>query len=150
VPARRLAAILAEYSPPTVHFLSIDVEGHERAVLAGNDWSRYRPVVVLVESTQPLTRVPSHAGWEPILTAADYSFVYFDGLNRFYVRGEDAGRLRRQFELPPNVFDGFIAAKVVELTARIAELEAGLARPRLASARRRQSIGSWFARRFAS
>ena len=31
-------------------------------------------------------------------------FAYFDGLNRFYVREEEA-RLARRFQLPPGIFD---------------------------------------------
>ena len=42
--------------------------------------------------------------WEPILLANRYVFAYFDGLNRFYVREEEAG-LTRRFQLPPGVFD---------------------------------------------
>jgi FkbM family methyltransferase len=150
VPTRRLDSILAEHAPPTIHFLSVDVEGHERAVLSGNDWTRFRPIVVLVEATKPLSREPNHAGWEPILLAADYEFVYFDGLNRFYVRKEDAGSMRRHFELPPNVFDEFVTGKVLSLTARIAELEAALARPPAVPERRRFPFGSLFTRRSAA
>ena len=48
----RLAAILADHLPPgtTIDFLSVDVEGHDLAVLRSNDWTRYRPTVVLAEA----------------------------------------------------------------------------------------------------
>ena len=39
---RTLADVLDEYSGP-VDFLKIDVEGAERAVIEGADWSRHRP-----------------------------------------------------------------------------------------------------------
>lgn len=87
-PIRRLASILAEHAPPGIDWLKVDVEGAEADVLGGNDWSRFRPRVVLVEAITPGTMAPSHEGWEPILLAAGYRFVFFDGLNRFYLAEE--------------------------------------------------------------
>jgi FkbM family methyltransferase len=125
VRAAPLRDILAEHAPPAIDFLSIDVEGHEREVLLGNDWGRYRPRVVLVEATLPTTQVLCHDRWEGVLLSAGYLFAYFDGLNRFYVRREDADLLDR-FSAPPNVFDGFVPAEVVALRGRILALEADL------------------------
>lgn len=50
VPATTLDAVLAEVGPSRIDFVTIDVEGHERAVLAGFDLRRWRPEVVLLES----------------------------------------------------------------------------------------------------
>ena len=61
-----------------VHFLKVDVEGLERAVLAGNDWKTNRPWIVLVEATLPNSQIENHLDWEPILLIADYEFVYAD------------------------------------------------------------------------
>ena len=47
-----------------------------------------------------------HPSREPLLTSREYSFVYADGLNRFYIANERAN-LRTAFAYPPNVFDGF-------------------------------------------
>ena len=90
-----------------VHFLKVDVEGFEQFVLAGNDWQRHRPWIVLVEAVFPNSQIESHEEWEPVLTSADYQYVYADGLNRFYVAKERA-ELAAAFKYPPNVFDGFI------------------------------------------
>ena len=90
-----------------VHFLKIDVEGFEKKVLLGNDWAKYRPWVVLIEATQPMSQVDSYQDWESILLAANYFFVYADGLNRFYVSGEHK-ELIPSFQYPPNVFDNFV------------------------------------------
>jgi FkbM family methyltransferase len=120
-----LRDILAEHAPPRIEFLSIDVEGHEREVLLGNDWDRFRPRVVLVEATLPTTQVLCHDRWEDVLLVAGYLFAYFDGLNRFYVRREDAPLLER-FAAPPNVFDGFVPAEVVTLRDRLRDVEADL------------------------
>lgn len=51
LPVRRLDAILSEHLPRGrgIDFLSIDVEGHELAVVHSNDWQRYRPTYVLLE-----------------------------------------------------------------------------------------------------
>ena len=79
----------------------------EESVLRGNDWTLYRPWIVLVEATLPMSQVESYASWEPILLNAGYQFVYADGLNRFYLANERAG-LQEAFKYPPNVFDGFL------------------------------------------
>jgi hypothetical protein len=56
-----------------------------------------------------------------------YLFAWFDGLNRFYVRQEDAWRLEF-FRLPPCVFDNFECrnALVVELERKLAALQTSL------------------------
>jgi len=48
----RLEAILDQYLDPNVKidFLTIDVEGLDYIVLCSNNWSKYRPAFVLVES----------------------------------------------------------------------------------------------------
>lgn len=92
-----------------VHFLKIDVEGYEANVLHGHDWRRWRPWIVVIESTLPSTQVETQAGWEPLLLDAGYRFVYADGLNRFYLADEHAA-LSEAFRYPPNVFDRFVLA----------------------------------------
>jgi len=129
-----LAAICNRHAPPEIHFLKVDVEGVERETLAGGDWHAYRPWIVLVEATVPNSPEESWAPWEPILTSAGYRFVWFDGLNRFYIARERAAELERHFRIPPNVFDQFqkiYPAQQRELRHHIAEaaaLKADLAR----------------------
>ncbi|WP_050479691.1 FkbM family methyltransferase [Herbaspirillum rhizosphaerae] len=52
VPVQRLDAILNQHLPAgtAIDFLTIDVEGLDFLVLQSNDWTRYRPVCVLVEA----------------------------------------------------------------------------------------------------
>lgn len=114
VPAVTLAELFAEHVRRPIDFLKIDVEGHERAVIAGADWTRWRPRVVVVEATEPMSPTPSHQAWEPLLLAADYRFALFDGLNRFYVRSEDVGLLP-VLGYPACVFDDFIPARFAAL-----------------------------------
>lgn len=102
-----LTELLAQHCDGrAIDFLKIDVEGWELEVLKGLDLHRFRPAIILAEATLPQTRVESHGEWEPLLLAADYSFVYFDGVNRFYLANEHAG-LKVHFAVPPNVFDEF-------------------------------------------
>lgn len=102
-----LARVLEEHAGErTVDFLSVDVEGHERQVLVGGDWKRFRPRVVVVESTQPATTIPTHDQWEDVLLDHEYHFAAFDGLNRYYVREEDA-HLAEALAAPVNVTDDY-------------------------------------------
>jgi FkbM family methyltransferase len=94
VAVRPLRDVFEEYAPPTIDFLKVDVESHERAVLKSNDWTRWRPRIVLVEATLEGRFEPGQHLWEDILLEADYEFVLWDGLNRFYVRKEEAEYLR--------------------------------------------------------
>jgi FkbM family methyltransferase len=102
-----LAQVCEQYVDGAIHFLSIDVEGYEQKVLQGADWSRWRPAVVLVESTKPNTKIPSHQPWEALLLRAGYQFAYFDGLNRFYVRAESP-ELLEGFRAPVNICDNYV------------------------------------------
>ena len=50
VPTIPLADILARFRPEgDIDFMCIDVEGHELAVLRGNNWDKFRPSVICVE-----------------------------------------------------------------------------------------------------
>lgn len=108
-----LNEIFAKNAPETVHFLKVDCEGYEAEVINAFDLARYRPQVILVESTTPLSREETHGSWEPHILANNYQFVYFDGVNRFYLAGEHA-HLREHFTLPPNIFDNFTVVRVWE------------------------------------
>ena len=124
-PSRTLASVLAEHAPADIHFLTIDVEGMEGAVIAGADFVAHRPRIVIVESISPVTHEPSHDAWEPTLVAAGYEFVWFDGVNRFYLAAEHLPELARHFRAPPNSTDGFVTR--VESDARRLGEERGAA-----------------------
>jgi FkbM family methyltransferase len=117
VPVTTLGAVCEAHAGRTIDFLKIDVEGDERDVIAGGAWDVWRPRVVLVEALSPYVRVPQWHAWEGILLAHRYAFVYFDGLNRFYVREENAG-LAERFATPPNLFDDFTPWRLAALAAR--------------------------------
>ncbi len=132
-----LREILEPHVAETIHFLKIDAEGTERDVLLGMDFDRFRPWVVLVEATQPLTSTRTSHDWQQLLTAHDYHPVYFDGLNEFFLASEHKD-LADRFQVPPNVFDEFELASTVrerqwrhemetvlraDIAARVAEVE---------------------------
>ena len=139
-----LATVWRLYVPvgQPVHFLKVDVEGLEEAVLRGNDWTKNRPWIVVVEATLPMSQVESYTAWELVLTAASYHFAYADGLNRFYVANEHF-ELLPAFKYPPNVFDNFILGNRQQAEVQLAEVEARLveteARATAAEARANQA-----------
>ena len=107
VPVLTLKSALQPFAGKDVHWLKIDVEGLESQVLKGWDSQVSRPWVMVIEATIPNSTETDYANWDPILTAANYQIVYFDGLNRFYVAKEHA-ELAVAFSTPPNVFDDVI------------------------------------------
>lgn len=71
-----------------ISFLKIDVEGAEKEVLMGADFTKYRPYIILIESTLPNTNIPCYGEWEYILFQNHYHYVYTCGVNRYYVADE--------------------------------------------------------------
>lgn len=105
VPQLTMRSALQYLAGREVHWLKIDVEGFEEQVLRGWDSSVLRPWIMVVEATRPGSPELDFAAWDPLIVGAGYRFVYFDGLNRFYVADEHA-ELAAAFAAPPNVFDG--------------------------------------------
>jgi FkbM family methyltransferase len=132
---RPLAAVLADHGVEHIDFLKVDVEGAELAVLASNDWHRFRPSLVLVEAVDPVTRAESHRQWEPLLIEAGYCFRHFDGVNRFYWNQRDLALPEASCFLPPNAFDGFTPYAVIAAEGRAAAAarEAAYERQRIGS-----------------
>jgi FkbM family methyltransferase len=104
VPMLTLKSALGMLASREVHWLKIDVEGFETQVLRGWDSSVLRPWVMVVEATVPGSSRADYGLWDPIVREAGYRFVYFDGLNRFYIADEHP-ELAAAFATPPNVFD---------------------------------------------
>lgn len=107
VPCRSLDDIIDEYVSDEIHFLKIDVEGAEAAVLRSISLDRHRPWIMVIEATEPNSQRPAYADWEPRLLENGYDLVYEDGLNRFYLANERK-ELKDSFRLPPNYFDFFV------------------------------------------
>jgi FkbM family methyltransferase len=107
MPVTTLRALCEQHAPAAIDFLKIDVEGAEREVLLGGDWRRFRPKVIVLEALAPVTMAPAWEAWEPLLTAQDYRFAYFDSLNRYYVAEEHTALAERLTAAPPS-FAGVI------------------------------------------
>ena len=104
LPVRRLSTLLDEAKISKIDFLKIDVEGAEADVLAGIDWTRHRPRVILVEAVEPGSMADASAKWEGLITSQGYSFAFFDNLNRFYL-ADEAAALKSRFPETPAAWD---------------------------------------------
>jgi FkbM family methyltransferase len=82
VPVITLAEVFVRVGRP-VDFVSIDVEGWEVEVLTGNDWSRFRPRLLLVEMMH------NAADIRQFLKGVDYTVVWSNTTNAIF---EDARR----------------------------------------------------------
>ena len=100
IPVTTLNAVLDEHAKnrPEITFLNVDVEGFEEQVFSGIDFKRYRPHVIMAESTAPLTEDPTHQHWESILIGNGYIFALDDGLNRYYVHNSQERLLPKFIE----------------------------------------------------
>jgi FkbM family methyltransferase len=76
--------------------LNVDVEGFERQVLRGLDFTKYPPAVIVIEATAPRTEQPTQHLWQDVILSAGYVFAMDDGLNRYYV-GRAARALQDKF-----------------------------------------------------
>jgi FkbM family methyltransferase len=139
VPLRTLGSILAEHPVPEVHFLKVDVEGAEEAVLRGADFRAVRPWILLVEATRPLSIERCDAPLRSILEGVGYMFAFFDGINSFFV-AEEHRHLLCHFDRPANPLDGHrtqtslaVDQRLAEADQRIAELQLNLAEMRASS-----------------
>lgn len=79
-----------------IHVLKIDVEGYERQVIEGIDFSKYRPWVLCIESTLPNTSIPVFEEWEELILQAGYKFMMMQGVNRYYL-AEEHSELENRF-----------------------------------------------------
>ncbi len=104
-----LAEVYRQHAISNVHFLKIDVEGAEKAVLEGMDFMQVRPWIIVVEALDPIDHRPTHELWESLLIAADYDFALFDGLNRFYC-DRHRPELKARLAAPANVLDHYVPA----------------------------------------
>jgi FkbM family methyltransferase len=108
-PVRTTAHLLNAYADRDIHWMKVDCEGMEPDIIEGWKSSSVRPWIVLVESVLPSTQTPSYASWDAALLALGYDYVYFDGLNRFYVSHQQP-QLKAAFGPGPNCFDAFLSA----------------------------------------
>ena len=78
-----LASVCREHKVKEVDFLKIDVEGAEEDVLKGGDWKKYRPKIICIEANHV------YGGWKDFIVKQDYSLVFDDGLNNYFVNNDN-------------------------------------------------------------
>ena len=122
VPVIPLSKICAANVKGEVHFLKIDVEGFEKSVIEGMDFSHFRPWILVVESTRPNSTEEAHNDWENIVISNNYLLAYADGLNRFYVAKEHS-ELLTVLRYPPNIFDEFTRSEQLNSERRAQQAE---------------------------
>lgn len=105
VDAISLDEIFNSYCDNDIHWLKIDVEGAEEDVLASWSQADKRPWIIVIEATAPQSQTATHEKWEHLIKSKGYDFVYFDGINRFYIH-DSRSSLRDAFGPGPNLFDG--------------------------------------------
>jgi FkbM family methyltransferase len=127
IPTKRLSTLSSALEGKTVHWMKIDVKGMEGQVLKGWDPHTLRPWVIAIEATIPNSRETNSAVWEHFLSEANYHFVYFDGLNRFYVASEHP-ELKASFSSPINIFDAMEGCRVTQGNLFVSEVTAELLR----------------------
>ena len=122
IPVTTLAKVCEQHVRGPIDFLKVDAESHETAVMAGANWARWRPRVILIEAN-------GMVHWEPGLLRAGYHFALFDGVNRFYVRAEDRHLIPRLATMA-NCLDEYVPhahARVIQvLEERLATIPAYL------------------------
>ncbi|GAB4049559.1 FkbM family methyltransferase [Catellatospora paridis] len=118
-----LANVFAEHVPErqTIHFMKVDVEGLEYQVFLGNDWSRFRPIVLCVEANHIIQ------DWHQLLADANYEKVLFDGLNEYFLAKEHIARFEhfafvRMFLVEKQIKPFFLSSHIADLHGQIHHL----------------------------
>ena len=81
IPVLTLSEVLSKYTEEgtLIDFLSVDVEGLELQVLNGNDWTTYRPHLIIIEFGDCGTSIVE------FLEARGYCYVFSNGINGVFV-----------------------------------------------------------------
>lgn len=88
-----------------IHFLKIDVEGHEKEVLESIDFNLYRPWILVIETKE--FNSSNHTSHHKYLNKYNYKFFFNDGVNSYFISHEKKYLLPSFFP-PANSSDGFI------------------------------------------
>jgi len=97
--------IIATCNVKKIHFLKIDVEGEEANIINGFSF-KVRPWIIVVEALDYLTK-NKNTPYEDRIKSFDYSLVYEDGLNQFYLANEHK-ELKPLFRYPVNISDSYV------------------------------------------
>ena len=106
VDVKSLTKICETYHCSPIHFLRLNLQALMDISFEEIDLSKIRPWVIVIQSLDSVHagKVSDHL--DDTLAAEDYEFVYFDGLNRYYV-AEEKQKIKKYFMTPPNPSDSF-------------------------------------------
>ena len=111
-----------------IHFLKIDVEGHDFKVLEGLNLSKYRPWVIIIEyqyfdldTFQEIITDSFKVGHERLLRF-NYNKCYFDVIIMYYLANEHK-ELEKHFKAPINLTDDFIHYREHHLRQTLANIQ---------------------------
>ena len=113
----RLDDVLHEQRANEIQFLKIDAEGMEKEVLKGCSFVEFRPKILVIEVTIPETNILRNSGIREHLDSLGYRFVFFDGLNDYYVANE-CEKLASEFNRPVNILDNYQPAREIYFKQR--------------------------------
>jgi len=78
IKTQTVASILDRHLPDSkqkIDFMSIDIEGHDLKALQSNDWNKYRPYILLIESHNfSLSEADSNLSYQ-FLKKQDYKLI---------------------------------------------------------------------------
>ena len=115
VPVKTLRQVFKEHKVGHIHFMKVDVEGFEYEVLEGNDWKKYRPEIICIESNH------IEKDWRPMLLQNGYKKAFFDGLNDYYLR-EESKDLENKFSYVNKILLGLpVISRQVDETFMLAK-----------------------------
>lgn len=99
-----LSQILEFFKGEEIHWLKIDVEGAESEVI--DSWGDHssRPLILVIEATEPSSTIRSDHKWNEKLLERGYVLAHFDGLNNFYCLKENQ-ELKASLSKPISIFD---------------------------------------------
>lgn len=75
IPVKKLSFVLEKYCRQKIDFMSIDTEGLDLSVLQSNNWKKFKPTTICIES-QKVNRYLSKIG---------YHKIYDNGINSLYM-----------------------------------------------------------------
>lgn len=109
VPLRTLNEILEEDKNvnPGFELLKLDIEGWETKILTTFNLQKWRPQIILAETTTPGTNPSRINTTAETLKPHGYEETFFDGTNPFFLH-EDHKNLREKLSFPPKMSDYYI------------------------------------------